>query len=221
VKARIFDLMARIDALATRERVLVFAAMVVVVGGLLLALLVSPAQQRLAQMQRETAAAEGRIADLQVQIDQLSQRAAIDPDEENRRKLEQLRARIADVDVELREKTLEFISPAQMARVVEDLVSRTSGLELVAVQSEPARVVEGLVAADAEDQAAAPKIYRHGLTVELRGSYHAVLDYAQALEALPWRLFWEDLELTTEAYPQAAVRIRLYTLSLNEGWIGV
>ena len=220
MKARLVDLMARIDALATRERVLVFAAAAVVVGGLLSMLLVSPAQHRLTQLQRQAATAESQLRELQVQLDQLAQRAAIDPDEENRRALERLRGRIAQVDGELREKTLEFISPSQMARVVEDLVTGTSGLELVAVQSEPSRVVEGLVATR-EGEAAAPKIYRHGLTVELRGTYHGVLEYTRALEALPWRLFWEEIQLTTETYPQAGVRIRLYTLSLNEGWIGV
>ena len=221
MKARVLELMARIDALATRERVLVFGALIVVVGGLMLSLLVSPAQQLLTQLQREERAAEGRIAEMQLQIDQLAQRAAIDPDEENRRALQRLRDQVDGVNRELREKTLEFISPAQMARVVEDLVSQTTGLELVAVQSEPARVVEGLVEASPQDDAETPKIYRHGLTVELRGTYHGLLEYTQSLEALPWRLFWEELELTTEAYPQAGIRIRLYTLSLNRGWIGV
>ncbi|HDP89848.1 MAG TPA: MSHA biogenesis protein MshJ [Thioalkalivibrio sp.] len=220
MKARLLALMARIDGLQTRERVLVFAAAVVILGGLMLSLLVTPAQQHLAEVQRQVERSDTQVRELQIQLDELARRAAADPDEDNRRTLAHLQEQIIGVDAQLRDRTLEFISPAQMARVVEDLVIRTRGLELVAVQSEAATVVEGLVERGdvAED---APRIYRHGLAVELRGSYHGVLEYARALEGLPWKLFWDELALETDTYPQARIRLRLYTLSLSEAWIGV
>ena len=221
LRDRLEKLATRINTLETRERVLVLGATVAIVGGLLFALLLDPLQQQLALAQRQQLALDQQVAELGVQVDQLAARAAIDPDEESRQRLQQLREQIAVVDNDLREKTLEFISPAQMAQVVEDLVIRTRGLELVAVQSEPVQVVEDLVEPGAATEEEAPKVYRHGVTVELRGDYLAVLDYVQNLEALRWKIFWEGLELETDAYPVANVRLRIYTLSLRKGWIGV
>lgn len=221
MKARLLELMARIDAMAVRERVLVFAAAAAILAGLLYTLLVAPAQQRVMQLGREAESTAAQVRELQIQLDALARRAEADPDEDNRRALARLREETAAVDAELRERTLEFISPAQMTRVVEDLVTRTEGLTLLALQSELPVLAEGLVEPAEGDATDAPRIYRHGLSVELSGSYHAVLAYTQALEALPWKLFWDELELVTDTYPTARVRLRVYTLSLNEAWIGV
>ncbi|MDX5333571.1 MAG: type II secretion system protein M [Gammaproteobacteria bacterium] len=221
MKARLLALMARIDAMAARERVLVFAASAVILAGLLYTFLVAPAQQRLTQLDREAESTAAQVRELQIQLDALARRAEADPDEDNRRALARLREEMTSVDAELRERTLEFISPAQMTRVVEDLVTRTEGLSLLSLQSELPVLAEGLVERPEGDETDAPRIYRHGLSVELSGSYHGVLAYTQALEALPWKLFWDELELVTETYPTARVRLRVYTLSLNEAWIGV
>ena len=43
----------------------------------------------------------------------------------------------------------------------------------------------------------------------------------QALEALPWRFFWDSVSYEVEDYPRSLVRLRLHTLSLSEDWIGV
>ena len=49
----------------------------------------------------------------------------------------------------------------------------------------------------------------------------ATLRYLQALEALPWRFFWDSVDYQVIAYPQSTVRLKLHTLSLSEDWIGV
>ena len=48
-----------------------------------------------------------------------------------------------------------------------------------------------------------------------------MLNYLQALEALPWRFRWKTLDLTTKQYPVNRVRIELSTLSMDKTWLGV
>ena len=53
------------------------------------------------------------------------------------------------------------------------------------------------------------------------GSYLDTLRYIQALEALPWRLFWDELDIHTEDYPKARVRMVISTLGLDAALLGV
>jgi MSHA biogenesis protein MshJ len=62
--------------------------------------------------------------------------------------------------------------------------------------------------------------YRHGLEIEVEGSYAACLEYLNAIESLPWRLYWQVLELDVIDYPLNRIRIEVGTLSLDEEWIG-
>ena len=64
-------------------------------------------------------------------------------------------------------------------------------------------------------------MYRHGLQLELEGSYLATLAYLKALQALPWEFYWDEVRLQVDKYPTAKITIVVHTLSLTEGWIGV
>jgi hypothetical protein len=45
--------------------------------------------------------------------------------------------------------------------------------------------------------------------------------YLRSLEALPWRIHWQQLELTAGAYPVNRVRIVIGALSLSRDWMKV
>jgi MSHA biogenesis protein MshJ len=55
----------------------------------------------------------------------------------------------------------------------------------------------------------------------VEGGYLDVLNYLQKVEALPWRFYWQVLELKAAEYPLNRVRIRLNTLSMDKEWLGV
>jgi MSHA biogenesis protein MshJ len=63
-------------------------------------------------------------------------------------------------------------------------------------------------------------VYKHGLTLTLKGSYFDVLDYLHAVEESPWHFFWERLEYRVGHYPEAEVTLRVYTLGDHEELIG-
>lgn len=227
IQERLQQLGERIDGLSLRERALLFGAVLVVIFTLWDRLLMAPVGQDQAGATKDLEAATAHLARLNGQIQALAAGAQTDPDLRLRQRLEQLEAEHRRLDERLESATLELIDPREMARALEKLLERQGGLRLVRLENLGA---EPLLAQGSErvpdapapaEQDGVPRIYRHGLRVELAGSYQATLDYLRAVEALPHNFFWDSLDLAVEQYPTARVRITVHTLSLREGWIGV
>ena len=64
-------------------------------------------------------------------------------------------------------------------------------------------------------------MYRHSVRVQLEADYFDVMSFLKALEDLKWRFYWEGMDYRVTQYPWATVDIELYTLSTQEGMIGV
>jgi len=64
-------------------------------------------------------------------------------------------------------------------------------------------------------------LYRHGMRATFEGAYLDILDYLRALEALPWRFLWGEVSLEVPRYPIARVTLTVYSLSLDDAWIGI
>ena len=58
-----------------------------------------------------------------------------------------------------------------------------------------------------------PAFYRHGIELEVSGTYLELLKYLEAVDALPWRLAWAGVELQTTKYPEILMRASLFTES--------
>ena len=56
-------------------------------------------------------------------------------------------------------------------------------------------------------------IYRHRAEMTVTGNFSTLLGYLQTLQRLPGDLHWTSLQLDVVGYPQASVRLSLYTLS--------
>jgi MSHA biogenesis protein MshJ len=57
--------------------------------------------------------------------------------------------------------------------------------------------------------------------VLFRSGYFDLLDYLDALERLPQRLFWDGFELRVTQYPQSVLTLTVYTLSPEKSWLTV
>jgi MSHA biogenesis protein MshJ len=226
MKPRFDKLLRGIDALSLRERLFVLAAMMVVVGGIWEAALMQPLKSREAIASTKIDTAKGHLDQLNESIS-LAAKGIGEGMPAQQARLRALRERVADGDKELRIFTSDLVDPAQMRSVLEDLLRRQRGLKLISinnVESEP--LIEQQEAADdvaepSDDSGSeAPKLYRHGLILEVEGGYLDTLEYLKAVEGLPWHLFWTRLELES-AYPRNTIVIELDTLSLDREYIGV
>ena len=158
------------------------------------------------------------LAEMGTQEQLLLARKDFDPDLENRQQLELLQAEMAKNKRQLEETVDTLISPQEMPELLKELLVRQRKLRLLSLENLPAELLQ--IDEQVADESLTPVLYRHRLRLEFSGDYLATLAYLKQLEELPRRLVWEDVEIETLEYPQAKVRLQVYTLSLTKGWIG-
>jgi len=213
VRTRLAPLQDKVDALTLRERLLVLITALVLIVALWQSLLMQPLAKRATQTRAELTELEERITvanrSLEDQVLQLAGGSG-----EQRSRVASLRKRIDEINATLGNHASELIDPAEMARVLESVLKEQSRLTLVRIRNSDPELLS------ASEDASEVTFYRHGLEIEVEGSYIACLEYLNAIEQLPWRLYWQVLEIDVIDYPLNRIRIEVSTLSLDEEWIG-
>jgi MSHA biogenesis protein MshJ len=228
MKERVVKAAQSVDRLSARERLFLLAAGLFVVGGLWQALLAGPLDAREQLANDKVLALQDRLSNLDAALSAAAEGVGEGMPEQAER-LRALRESIEARDEEMRVFTTDLVDPTQMRLVLEELLTRQSGLTLVSAVNRPAEPVLDDEDATAVEQLAstqsepsdAPKLYRHSFVFTLRGSYLDCLRYLEDVEQLPWHIYWSRLELETDEYPVNEIMIELATLSLDEEWIGV
>lgn len=213
VRTRLAPLQDKVDALTLRERLLVLITALVLIVALWQSLLMQPLAKRAIQTRAELTELEDRITvanrSLEDQVLQLAGGSG-----EQRSRVASLRKRIDEINATLGNHAAELIDPPEMARVLESVLKKQSRLTLVRIRNSDPELLS------ASEDASEVTFYRHGLEIEVEGSYIACLEYLNAIEELPWRLYWQVLEIDVIDYPLNRIRIEVSTLSLDEEWIG-
>lgn len=220
VWARWQDWSTRFSALRPRERALIALAIVMVIlfGGY--SLWIEPArlqekqlQNRLAQQREE----QGRLAE---QATALAAREG-DPDAANRAALQRLQKELALTEQEIAGYGNTLIAPDQMPALLQKLLARHRGLQLLSMKTLPPRpLVEGT--ARPEGAAAVEgNLYQHGIEIKLAGGYQDLLAYVAELDASPQRLLRDRISLAVRQYPVSELTLTVYTLSLDPRWLVV
>lgn len=213
VRTRLAPLQDKVDALTLRERLLVLITALVLIVALWQSLLMQPLAKRAIQTRAELTELEDRITvanrSLEDQVLQLAGGSG-----EQRSRVASLRKRIDEINATLGNHAAELIDPPEMARVLESVLKEQSRLTLVRIRNSDPELLS------ASEDASEVTFYRHGLEIEVEGSYIACLEYLNAIEELPWRLYWQVLEIDVIDYPLNRIRIEVSTLSLDEEWIG-
>jgi MSHA biogenesis protein MshJ len=205
---------AKFDALSVRERVMVSAAVMVALLALVYTLMIEP---ELKKQQRSAAAMlqkQSELRALDAQVQGLLAARAQDPDRARRERLAQLAGQVKELESSINAEERRFTRPAQMRGVVEGVLGRARGVELVELKT---LAVTTLSAKESRDRV----IYRHGLELTVAGSYLDLLAYLRALEALPTQLYWGALSIDASKYPQVLMKLTVYTLSLDRAWLNV
>jgi MSHA biogenesis protein MshJ len=205
---------AKFDALSVRERVMVSAAVMVALLALAYTLMIEP---ELKKQQRSAAAMlqkQSEVRALDAQVQGLLAARAQDPDRARRERLAQLAGQVKELESSINAEERRFTRPAQMRGVVEGVLGRARGVELVELKT---LAVTTLSAKESKDRV----IYRHGLELTVAGSYLDLLAYLRALEALPTQLYWGALSIDASKYPRVLMKLTVYTLSLDRAWLNV
>ncbi len=207
MKEKLQQYRERIDAMQLRERALLLCICLVGVYFLIETVALQPTLQ---QQERQKEA----IIDWELQLDVLRERTGMLSEPPADESLD-LRDQLADLEEQLRDQLGTLLKPSQAVEVLEQVLGQEHDLKLIEVEA----VSRPLTGLEFEGQAelAISDIGRYELRLELEGSYLGTLRYLRALEALPWKFFWESVEYEVIEYPLARVTLEIYTLGLLKG----
>lgn len=211
--AQVQAVFERVDSMSIRERAMVTATVLAVLWALWDGLLMRPLGALEQARQEQLASMTQQVGDLNRSIQSTATARGTDPDTDARRRLAEARTRVIALDERLYSATRELVPPSEMATLLETMLVRAGDLELVGMQTLPAQMVT--------TQGVDTGYFRHGIQVDVRGSYLAAYAYLQALEQLRWQFLWDTVELRVVQHPTSHIRITVYTLGERAGPIGV
>jgi len=220
---RVRPLVERLDQMSLRERGMIFAVAVALLYCIWQTMVMDPmmararaSEQRLTTVKQRTQAA-----------DQLGAVAVQDPAIAAALRNRTLKQRLSELDAELTKAAQSYVAPDRMPDMLREMLARQRGLRLVTLRNLP---VESLsMPADLHASRSEPaKIdpddrgpFLHPVEMVLEGDYLSIVNYLHALEALPYQIHWQRLELAAGEYPNNRVRIEIGALSLSREWITV
>jgi MSHA biogenesis protein MshJ len=214
----------RFGALKMRERVLVLVGVVAGVALVFDALAFQPKEARKKTLERQIAEARQKVKIAEALMQ--TKETVGDSHAVKKSYRDALRVRLVEVNQNMVGLQQGMVPPERMARLLEDMLGRTRGLQLLSLRALPPKRFEPGGAAPASQAGAkpAPKdpdrtIFQHSFELTLQGSYRDLHDYLAGIEKLPWQMFWNRISVQTEQYPRLRVTITVQTLSLTKAWL--
>lgn len=217
----------RFEAFSLRERSLIAASIIVVMFLFWDNLLLSPQEIQQKKIVVEMYNTNQQTETVTEKIKEMSAALRGSQVTHINARVNELQTLLGKLKQQQKDLTIEFIQPVQMAGVLRDMLHAESGLVLTSLESlgvQPLFPTKGDNKTKNEKKGTRtqqPEIYKHGLRIVFEGNYFKTLKYLRALEAMPWSLYWDNVEYRVTKYPKASVVITVHTLSLHEGWIGV
>ena len=221
MKAQLEQLAARFNALGLRERALVFGGLLVTAIVLFYLMALEPTlvlKKRLTQ----------QLADAQKSLQTLQslKTPAQDPLASRRAERDALRKQLAEVDKSMGQIQRGLVPPERMGRLLEDVLRRSRGLQLVALRTLPVKRFDPAGGAGGDEKVAEAdrQLYQHTFEMTVHGSYADLHDYLRMVEQLPWRLFWNRISVNVSAEQHSSklvITLTVQTLSLSKAWLVV
>lgn len=205
----------RFQALSLRERVLVIVMSLAVIAALANFLFFLPLQDQLRAERQQQQEHQRRREQLENELSQLQAWQARQEDGSGLVVVEQ---QLASINQQIQQLSQRMVPPQEMTALLQQLLAREQGMQVVALEKLPLEQPSEN-GADVPVSAEMP-LYRHRLRLSLRGNYFDSLRYLQAMEALPWTVYWDRLEYRVESYPQATLTVEIATLGQEQGWLG-
>ena len=217
----------KIDGMSLRERAVIFLAAAFVVVASVNAVLLNPLLVKQTALSAQLVQKQEKMKELQAQLQAHSQARRDDQYSPLRTRLAQLKQRLQEQDGYLQSHRDRLVEPDKMAELLEQVLNKNDKLQLVELKTLPASLlVEKPQAAASQSPAAdlsvgQKQVFKHGIQITVRGGYLDMLRYLAALEKMPVQMFWGEVSLSVEKYPDAVLTLTLYTLSLDKTWLTV
>lgn len=222
---QIKQLAARIDAMSLRERAIIF--LVILAGLFMLAnnVVFSSLRQEQQRLDRDVQAKLKELHTMSTQTQEMLVQLAVDPEALARARIAELKQTLSTQEASVANVVRGLVTPRDMPRLVQQILARNRGLQVVRVENLPAEALYGDKQAPgtttSQDPNATAQVYKHGMRIELRGQYLDMVRYLRALEAMPAKVFWSKVHYAAETYPNSRLTLDIYTIGLNKVWLEV
>ena len=220
-----------VDARKRSEKVLILA---IVLSGLVLAwlsLVSDPLSADLRALRAQVNSTTRQIEAQRQAHTAMMETTQEDPDRFATERLEAVNRELAQLETQIQELAGDLVTPAQMTRILVDVLEQQDGLQLVSFRNlaaMPLRTgVSNSQAAAGEDNGESVaatisgQVYEHGLVLDFQGDFFATLRYLRYLEDMTGSFFWDSISFRRLEWPMAQVSLQIHTLSTDRGFIGV
>lgn len=208
----------KFQALTRREQLMAVLVVIVVLSFLADLALFGPQRNKSKVLQQQIAQQKIELNALSKVIAETS--SSLSPDGLSRERAERddLRARLAQA-----ESLIGGVAhDAPLSEVLRAMIMARPELTLLSLKTLPPEMFyrAPVAVSGAQRNAAQPtataaqlSLYKHGVEVAVKGSYLTLLPYLQNLQHHPNRLFWANVKLEVLTYPEATLKMTIYTLS--------
>lgn len=207
----LFRVKGAFEALSSREQWMIAIAGWIAILGLGVTVFIEPLGNALAQLDAQIMQSEHTTQDLQTLNRLKQEKLQSSPNAELEAELEKLNQTLSSLDNEIARKVDGLVSAAQMSALMESVLRQSDRLTLISMRSLlPQKLI------DTDDVG----YYVHPIEITLQGRYFDIVDYLSALEALPVKYYWRNVDYRVTDYPIAEVTIGVYTLGESQVFIG-
>ena len=213
----------KIDSRILRERVLILLTLIAFIFMAWSLIVQSRFDKRIKEAHAQSDALTQQNTAVKTQIAAATQMLANDPNKPKKAQIEQLQSDIKNLDDNLQQASQNLIKADLLPQALQDVLQKTSQVTLLEVNTLP---VEELQLGQSENKDAkkvevSAGVYKHVVELKVKGSYSQVLELLVSLEKLQWKFYWQSLEYNVDHYPVAEIKLRVFTLSSEEGLFGV
>jgi Tfp pilus assembly protein PilO len=136
-----------------------------------------------------------------------------DSDTATLNKIAALRSRIKQSNADLESIADSFVDPKQMTTLIQSLLNE-SHLHVERFENTPAEVITSKSKTSID-------MYKHGIYIEVTGSYHDQIRFLRKLETSPWKIFWKEAQIQADAKGITTLSLSIYTLNYNIEWLEI
>lgn len=121
----------------------------------------------------------------------------------------------------IRDYVKKMIQPTDMDEILNNIIQKAAGMTVLGVENLESKPLFERKDVDINGKGAGFQVFNHGIKFQLEGTYFETLGFLKGLEQEKLHVIWDSFSYEVTKYPKAKITLKLYTFSLEEGWIGV
>ncbi len=149
------------------------------------------------------------------QIISIKKRAGEDANLPHKNTIKRLQKALSIQQAHIKSITTALINPKDMTAVLAGLLQK-GDMRIQTMSNLDAQAVYVKAQKDETNL-----LFKHGLSLELQGSFASSLEYVQRIEDQDWQVFWDELNFTILSYPEGKLEMKVHTLSTSDSVLGL